>query len=179
MFIPTETDSAYLFYCNDDNSICNAITRVGYYINGNSEAFSCKLVNPSNKDIKCSKIAIESNCDINTIGKIFFKGESDQIKPFLCIDHNSNGDIEVELKENAGDYLVGYSDNNIYGINMNEYVVVTIKKNSVELKYEYDNSKYIYVDKTNNNRIIKKGEECPEINNSMIEYSCKNGICKS
>jgi len=127
--VPIDDDSpAYLFYCEGDN--CIEQSTVGYYVNDKDDVYSCKT---SGSEVKCSEVNIETSCTSQTIGKIFYENSS-EIKYYVCLDYDGTNAISVELNENGGDYITGYSEDNAYGLTSNQYAVVEINKTSVKLK---------------------------------------------
>jgi len=169
-----DSSPAYLFYCEGDE--CINKTFIGYYINDKDNIYSCKANSEFGSEVRCSKDIIGKSCTEKTVGKVFYEEDEDsKVKYSICLDYNGIDAVSTELSDKAGVYLVGYSDNNVYGLISGQYAMVEVNETSVTLYNNYAN--YIYVDKTSKNKILRKGEKCPN-KDYMSELICDKGICQ-
>jgi len=105
---------------------------------------------------ECISITLESGCNANTIGKVF----NHETIPALCLNFVKNKAISVDLtEENSGDYILNYSNENVFGITQNHFGIVTVGADSVVLKSESLELLYIYSD--DHQRIVNSISDCP------------------
>jgi len=166
--IPSENGN-YLFYCNSDNTECVPKKNVGYYVNGEDYIISGK--GDTDIQIEYKIDSAETECTTENIGKIFYVNEDHEIKFLFCLDYKPEIAKKVYLEKNAGKYLVNYSNNNIFGLNIGQFAIVDITESSVEMNKQNNEVKYIYVNK-DNNKLFKRGDICPSDRSNMIEYIC-------
>lgn len=171
-------NNGILFYCEEENSQCEKIENIGYYVNADGSSFECKIVEQS---LLCSKYTLGFDCETETIGKLYKNG--DDIS--LCLRKNDKIKAYENLRENAKDCIVSYGQNNIYGINSNEFTILSINENSAFLDLKkYKNTLYAYTLESNFKVIDIDNEQCPTNSkgsideNTLIEYICTEGKCK-
>jgi len=114
----------YLYYC--DKSInCKAINDVGYYVNSQSDIYSC-----SNADsAKCKKYSAKNDCLATTIGELFIV--DDELS--LCLNYVGSKAYSETLTADVKHSIVNYKEGNIFGITNNKYALVKIEEKSVTL----------------------------------------------
>jgi len=125
--VETERSQGYLCYCDNENN-CSAVKEYGYFVNDENDLYKC----PINESL-CEKLQPIENCNSGSIGKICkYSGEIS-----LCLNYineETQKDYIVKLTNNAGDYLVNYSDSNIFNLKNNEqYAFVKVDQTSVVL----------------------------------------------
>jgi len=120
----------YLFYC--DKSInCKAINDVGYYVNSQSDIYSCSIVDNG----KCKKYSVKIDCLATTIGELFIV--DDELS--LCLNYvgsTAYSEILTKISLHTADVkhsIVNYKEGNIFGITNNKYALVKIEEKSVTL----------------------------------------------
>jgi len=155
-----------LYYCKD--RVCTAVKDVGYYVNNQSEIYSCS----SSDDGKCIKTSANTGgCTATTVGELLKVGTNELS---LCLKNEKS----IGLEDNAGSYIVNYKNGNIFGITDNKYALVNVKKRTVTLDKTH-NTHYIYADKSSN-AVLENSDQCPrdgDIESLIIELNCNKSIC--
>lgn len=72
-----------------------------------------------------------TSCTSSNIGSLIYDSTNNN-KISICLNYKESESIAVELKDNAGDYIV--ASGTVYGISTNEFAVVTVDANSVTVK---------------------------------------------
>jgi len=113
-----------LYYC-DNTGKCEAINEVGYYVNSQSDIYSCS----NNDSGKCKKYSAKNDCLATTIGELFKVNDGLSI----CLNYIGSTPYSETLTNSIKHSIVNYKEGNIFGITSNKYALVKIEEKSVTL----------------------------------------------
>jgi len=166
--VMSSSETGKLYYCKTASAACTAVDDVGYYLNGEKDAYACEK--DANNALACKKFSIGSGCTADTIGQPII----DTNKIYFCLNYDaskaSNQDTKSgEMTTNMDtNYLLGYKESNIFGLTAaGQYGLVSVKEKTVTLVRK--DGKCIE-DSTNLNTLAAA-------TNSGKLYQCTAGIC--
>jgi len=165
--VMSASETGKLYYC-ETASACTAIDDVGYYLNGEKDAYACKK--GENDALACQKFTIGSGCTDDTIGQPIV----DLTELYFCLNYDDSKSTDKDTKSDKmtsgmdKNYLLGYKESNIFGLTTSsQYGLVSVKEKTVTLVRK--NGKCIE-DETNLNTLAAAGS-------SGKLYQCTAGIC--
>jgi len=121
-----DTNDQYLYDCpNNDNPDCKLVTKVGYYIQGETY-YSCKIVNYA---VLCSAITpgtVDNNCASSNGLLVADSNDSNTVK--FCKDTIIENAIKFSVDSNSFVFTADATEN-IFGLTSGQSGIITTVKN--------------------------------------------------
>jgi hypothetical protein len=173
-----------LYYCTTEGQNCSEIREVGYYVI--DESLGYYVCQALSDEISCHKASFGSTCEsLNDVGKIIYASN----KISLCLNYNEGATIQPSIELNAsnsGNYVLPRGNDNVFGLEENQYAIINVKDRIISLNNNYQNKlKYVYANTESNYKIIEKGDTCPKTKTAnptwnlekIMEMTCDQGKC--
>jgi len=165
----TGTAIGKLFYCTTVNQACTEKTAIGYYVNDNTNAFSCTA-----DGCKIETIAANAACTSQTIGKLAVNTDTGNTSnTAFCLNYSTSA-IAKKLTTETGIYLLNFANNNIFGITTGKKGLVKIEEHSVTLisGTTPTGTGYVVEGSTTSNILAA-------VDTKGTLYSCTSGLCSA
>jgi len=121
-------DTGSLFYCTTENTPCQEIRNIGYYIVNENYIYTCKEYDT---EVECSREDIPSQESITTcsaVGKLYKNSN----KLYMCVFTNTS--LELNTISSNGNYVIEKDTDNVFGLSGTEtHAIVNIQDKRITL----------------------------------------------
>eukprot|EP00833_Pecoramyces_ruminatium_P009496 jgi/Orpsp1_1/1183528/evm.model.c7180000085611.1 len=123
-----EDDVGSLFLCTTENSPCQEIRGIGYYIIDESSFYTCKEYDGEVECVREEAPSKDTIATCDTVGKLYKNSN----KLYMCVFENSS--IELNVVASNGNYIIEKDTDNVFGLSSaTPYAIVNIQDKKITL----------------------------------------------